>query len=669
MTAVEAQATAAGEPPAPASPHFLIGALRRPAAVISVGWMAVVILGSAFASVVAPRDPLAQDLSHVYAGPSGTHWLGTDQLGRDILSRLLYGGRTSLFVTAEAVVVYVILGVLIGLSAGYIGGWVDRALMRFADLLQSMPAVVILLVVLAIFSHNESAAMVTLGVLASAGMARVVRASTQAVKAEPFVASAQVAGLSQFMIIRRHLLPQIAGPVIVLGSILAASALLVETALDFLGLGVQPPTPSWGGLVFDAAQGIYRQPWMLVPSGGVVLLTAVAFGLLGDVVRDASSDRGSVSGALSWRRMRTRVIRSSAAPSKNSSPKSVSDGGLVGASRVGGALLSVRGLTVRLPAPAGPVTIVDQVDLQVAAGEIVGLVGESGCGKTMAVSALMRLLPAGGVLSAEELRFGDTDLLDLSEKQMADVRGRRIGFIAQEPIGSLDPAFTVAAQLTEVIRHHHSIPRRAATARAVELLHAVGLPEPETIMARYPHELSGGMAQRVSIARTLAGEPELLIADEPTTALDVTVQAGILDLLRDLCRDRGMALILVTHDWGVVADLCSRAVVMYAGHVIEQADILTIFANPKHPYTAALLAADPGAHPPGDVLPAIPGVVPAPGRWPQGCRFAPRCPRVTEECRTAPIPLTAGSGTQYRCIHPLLPQVAEEPIDATRTVT
>lgn len=655
MTAVEAIAVAHSDRPPAASAHYLVRALKRPAAVISVTWLGIVILGGIFAGLIAPFGPLDQDLSQAYTSPSGTHWLGADQLGRDILSRLLYGGRISLLVTAEAVAVYVIVGVLIGLTAGYLGGWVDRALMRFADLLQSMPAVIILLVVLAIFSHNEAAAMLTLGVLASAGLARVVRTSTQAVRAEPFVASAQVAGLSRAMIIRRHLLPQVAGPIIVLGSILAASALLVETALDFLGLGVQPPAPSWGGMVADASTAIYRQPWMLVPSGGIVVLTAVAFGVLGDVVRDASSDRGSSIGVLSWRRMRTRVVGTGPADDRSVAPQ-VDPMAAAGTP----ALLSVRGLTVRLPAPGHQVTIVDRVDIDVFPGEIVGLVGESGCGKTMAISALMRLLPAGGVLSADQLNFAGTDLLALSEKQMAEVRGRRIGFISQEPIGSLDPAYTVAAQLREVIQHYHSVSRREATGRALTLLRSVGLPDAETVMARYPHELSGGMAQRVSIARTLAGEPELLIADEPTTALDVTVQAGILDLLRDICRDRQMALILVTHDWGVVADLCSRAVVMYAGQIIESADITDIFAHPQHPYSAALLAADPGSRPPGGRLPAIPGTVVAPGQWPQGCRFAPRCERATPECSAAPVPLTVGGNSAHRCIHPLLPLLIKE---------
>ena len=624
-----------------ASSHFLIRAVKRPAGIVSLGWLLLVIGGCLLASWVAPYDPLTQDLGQAYAGPSGAHWLGADQLGRDILSRLLHGGRTSLSVTAIAVVVYLVLGVLLGVVAGYLGGWADRALMRIADLFQAMPAIIVLLVVLGIYSHNEIAAMIALGALASAGLARVVRVATQSVRSEAFVASAQVSGLGRTTIVRRHILPQVAGPVIVLASILASSALLVETALNFLGLGVQPPAPSWGGLIGDASQAIYRQPWMLVPSGAIVIATAVALGVLGDVVRDASADR-SAAGALSWRRMRTAVRPTQAAPQGTSSRKADL-----------AALLTVRGLRVTLPSPAGRVTIVDDFDIDVRPGEIVGLVGESGCGKTMAISAIMRLLPAGGELGAEEIRLGDIDLLGLSEKQMGAVRGRRIGMISQEPIGSLDPAYTVAAQLTECIRNRHDMSRAQAGRRALELLESVGLPDPATVLAKYPHELSGGMAQRVSIARALAGEPDLLIADEPTTALDVTVQAGILDLLRELCRERGMALIIVTHDWGVVADLCSRAIVMYAGQAIERAGVAELFAGPRHPYTAALLAAEPRGHARDSRLPAIPGSVAAPGSWPVGCRFAARCERASADCSAAPVELVLTAGAEFRCLHPL----------------
>ncbi|MFI0480167.1 dipeptide/oligopeptide/nickel ABC transporter permease/ATP-binding protein [Actinomadura sp. 9N215] len=629
--------------------------LRRPAGFLSAGWLALIVLACALAGLVAPYDPQEQDLSAVYSGPTADHWLGTDQLGRDLLSRVLHGGRVSLLVVAEAVAVYAVLGLLFGLVAGYGPGLVDRIVMRFCDLLLSVPSVVILLAILAIFSHNESAAMVTLGFLTSAGLTRVVRAGTRDVRDEPYVVAARVAGLSAPRILWRHVLPRVAGPAISITSLIAGAALLVETSLGYLGLGVQPPRPSWGGLIAEASQAIFRQTWMLVPAGGVIVLTALALGVLGDVVRDAADDRTSAE-PLSWRRMRTRVTprKQTRAPDGNALPPDA-NALLPDAATPppdGDALLSVRGLSVRLHDAAGPLTIVDDVSFDVRPGEAVGLVGESGCGKTMAVSALMRLLPAGGTVSASALRFDGRELLALTEREMGRLRGSAIAYIGQDPVAGLDPLFTVGAQLTEVVRHHTGLGRRAARRRAAELLERVRLPRAGAVMRQYPHELSGGMAQRVSIARALAGEPALLIADEPTTALDVTVQAEILDLLRDLREHTGMGLVLVTHDWGVVADSCDRAVVMYAGQVVERTTVDLIFAGPRHPYTGALLSADPTAGTPGRHLPVLSGSVPAPGHRPDGCRFASRCPRADTDCGAAPVPLTPDGPAAYRCLHP-----------------
>ncbi|WP_245931680.1 dipeptide/oligopeptide/nickel ABC transporter permease/ATP-binding protein [Actinokineospora auranticolor] len=603
---------------------------RRPLGVVCVAWLGLLVLACLLAGWLG-SSPQEQDLEAVYSGPSAAHWLGTDQLGRDLLSRVLHGGRVSLLVVGVALAVHVVLGVVLGLVAGYRRGLVDRIVSRLADLLLSAPAVVILLVVLAVFPHNEAAAMTTLGVLSSAGLARVVRASAIRVREEPYVAAATVAGLGTVRILVRHVLPAVAGPVISLVSLVAGSALLVEASLGFLGLGTQPPEPSWGGLIADASQAIYRQPWMLVPTGGVVAVTAVACALLGDVVRDATDDRATGE-PLSWRRMRTRVVaRESREPAAL-------------------CLLSVRDLTVRL---ADGTPVVDGVDFDVAAGQALGLVGESGCGKTMAVSGVLRLLPPGATVDAATITFDGRETLGLTEREMVGVRGRGIGYIGQDPVASLDPLFTVGDQLVEAVRHHTGATRRQARAKALELLAAVRLPDPAAVAARYPHELSGGMAQRVSIARALAGEPRLLIADEPTTALDVTVQAEILDLLRDLRSRTGMALVLVTHDWGVVADTCDTAVVMYAGQVVENTGVAEVFAAPRHPYTEALLAANPAAAEPGSRLPVLPGAVPAPGHWPTGCRFALRCPHVTTECVAAPIQSTSDTaGAVSRCLHP-----------------
>jgi peptide/nickel transport system permease protein len=270
----------------------------------------------------------------------------------------------------------------------------------------------------------------------------------------------------------------------------------------------------------------------------------------------------------------------------------------------------------------------------------------------MTISGVLRVLPLGARLSARSITFKGVELTELDEGQMNAFRGTGIAFISQEPISSLNPAFTVGHQLTEAVRLHRGVGKAEAWEVARDLLGRVRLPDPDAVAKKYPHELSGGMAQRIAIARALAGEPELLIADEPTTALDVSVQAEILDLLRDLREQSGMALILVTHDWGVVAEACDRALVMYAGEVVEASDVRSLVTAPEHPYTRALLRSSSVGVQPRRSLPVIPGVVPMPGSWPVGCRFASRCGEVEERCTAAPIPLVpVTDNASARCIH------------------
>jgi len=283
--------------------------------------------------------------------------------------------------------------------------------------------------------------------------------------------------------------------------------------------------------------------------------------------------------------------------------------------------------------------VLRDVSFEVHAGEAVGIVGESGCGKSMTAKAVLGLLPATGRISAGDVVYDGRNLRWLSDKDLNLIRGAGIALISQDPANSLDPTFTIASQLREVIRRHRPQSRRHANAEALRLLQLVRLPDAAAILRRRPSELSGGMAQRVCIAMALAAEPRLLIADEPTTALDVTVQAEILALLRDLQRRLGMAVLLITHDWGVLADVCERAVVMYAGEVVEYAPVDELYARPHHPYTAALLAANPQLARRGEALPSIPGTVPAPGHWPVGCHFRARCTFAEARCAVDTIPL------------------------------
>jgi oligopeptide/dipeptide ABC transporter ATP-binding protein len=317
-------------------------------------------------------------------------------------------------------------------------------------------------------------------------------------------------------------------------------------------------------------------------------------------------------------------------------------------------LLDVRGLRTSFHTRDGVVRAVTGVDLHVNRGEILGLVGESGCGKSVTSLSLMRLIARPGRIEAGEVVFDGTDLLKLPEKRMREIRGNRISMIFQQPTSSLNPVYSVGHQLGEVLELHRNMKKRAARDRSLELLRMVGIPDPKRRLQAYPHELSGGMAQRVMIAMALACEPELLIADEPTTALDVTIQAQILDLMRGLQADTGTAIILITHDLGVVAEMCDRVAVMYAGEIVEQASVRNLFADPQHPYTRGLIGSVPTLGDVRDELATIPGSVPNLIDLPDGCRFAPRCLdrvewNVVEALEQHPELLEISPGHEARC--------------------
>ncbi len=315
-------------------------------------------------------------------------------------------------------------------------------------------------------------------------------------------------------------------------------------------------------------------------------------------------------------------------------------------------LLAVRDLTVSYATPRGVARAVDDMSFDVDAGQVVALVGESGCGKTTLALALLRLLsePPAHIDARSRVQYGNVDLLSLSAEELRRYRGGEIAYVFQDPGASLNPVMTIGAQVAEAVRLHHGLSRRASRERAVELLATVGLPDAAARANDHPHELSGGMKQRAMIAMALAGDPKVLIADEPTTALDVTIQAQILDLLVEIKRRLGMAVLLITHNLGLVAEVADRVLVMYAGRLVEEASVPSLFRRPAHPYSEGLLRATPNLHQPPARLHAIPGAVPDPLDWPTGCRFHPRCPHAWEECRrNEPDILALDSGQRARC--------------------
>ncbi len=313
-------------------------------------------------------------------------------------------------------------------------------------------------------------------------------------------------------------------------------------------------------------------------------------------------------------------------------------------------VLDVENLRVSFPAARDRVYPVDGVSFGLDRGETLALVGESGCGKSLTSLALLRLVPPPGrVEEGSTIRLGDTDVLALRGEALRGIRGRRIGMVFQDPMTSLNPVFTVGDQIAEGVRAHFPVSRGEARRRALELLREVGIPDPTARLDAYPHQLSGGMRQRVMIAIALSAEPEILVADEPTTALDVTVQAQILEVLDRLRERRGMAVLLITHDLGIVAGRADRVAVMYAGQIVEEAPTAALFARPSHPYTQGLFASVPRITGPVQRLSPIGGSVPPPGAWPGGCRFRPRCPQAFDKSETMPPLLPLGPGHRMRC--------------------
>ena len=630
--------------------------LRRPTVLAALGWLALVVVTSAGASSFAPTDPLAQDLAHALAGPSSTHWLGTDELGRDLFSRLLHGGGYLLLIALVPVSVSFLLGVPGGLLAGYVGGWADTITGFLVNVSLALPAIVVVLAVAAASNNNLPAMCVVIGALGSGGILRLVRASTQATRNLLYVDAARVAALPRWRILTRHILPNILGPLVVQGFVLYGGAFMFLTALSFLSLGFSPESPSWGQLTYAASQQISTDPWMMVPIGVALVLTVLALNTLGAALLTVlpSSRRGLTARPD---RPPPGEVRPAPPGAGQRVPAAFSANGMAAPEEeqpeppAADALLTLDRLTITFPSVREGLPIVEDVSLQLRRGRTLGLVGESGSGKSLTALAVLGLLPPPGQVTSGRVIFDGTDLVGLSEQELTGIRGSRIGLVSQEPMVSLDPCFTVESQLSEPLRLHRKLSRRQARKRCQELLSLVGIVKPERVAKSYPHQLSGGMAQRVAIAMALASEPELLIADEPTTALDVTVQAEILDLLRTLQTTLGMTLLLVTHDLGMVADSCDDVAVMYAGQIVETGTAENVLMRPTHPYTVALLQATPELYPHGQDVPTVPGSVPLPSAWSWSCRFAPRCPRVTPACEQAPVALLRRvPERQTRCI-------------------
>jgi peptide/nickel transport system permease protein len=595
---------------------------RRKAAVAGLAGLGLVVGVAVFAGVIAPHDPLAQDLDSNLAPPfwedggSSEHPLGTDALGRDTLSRLMYGARASLTISLAATLVAAVLGLVTGSIAGFYRGSVDSLLMRAGDVQLAFPFILLAIVVLGLIPDRRPIHLIlVLGIPGWIVYARVVRSRVLAERDKEYVLSARSLGASRLRILWRYVLPSTWHVIPVIALLDLGFLVIVEATLSFLGFGLTPPTPSWGSILAEGRQYMVVTPWLAVLPGIAIMFTVLSINLAADGLADVLDPK------LKKGTFRRRALRLPVGPDR---------GGQDDAAQ----LLRVRDLRVDFPLEDRVVQAVRGVTFDLARGETLGIVGESGSGKSVTALAIIQLLDAPGRVSGGSIVFDGHDLARIDDAAMAALRGRRIGMIFQNPASALNPVLTVGFQVTETMRQQLGLSKAEARARARDALLSVGIGDPDQVVERYPFQLSGGMNQRIMIAMAMACEPDLLIADEPTTALDVTTQAQILEQLRDVTRRADTSLILITHDIALVAEYADTILVMYAGRVSEVGPVADVVARPKHPYTQALLKAMPRAETAaGAPLEVIPGDLPDPAAPPPGCPFAPRCPHVMDVCR------------------------------------
>jgi len=587
--------------------------------------MVALIVAVAMAAPILPLpDPVRQDVVNRLTAWLPGSPLGRDEFGRDILSRIIWGAQVSLAVAFAAAIIACVIGTTLGLLAGWLRGAAEFLTIRGADVILCFPPVLLALLVVTLLGPGTLTLILVLSLLYLPGFIRVTFAEVLSARSQDYVEAVRALGAPTPRILLRTILPNIAGPVLVQLSLAVASAVVLESGLSFLGLGVVPPTPSWCLMIRGARATMDVAPTMLLYPCLALTFTILAMNLLCDALRDAVDKRG---GARPMRLV-DRLLPGLFPPPAGEVP-----------------LLDVQGLSVEIATPTGLIRPVEDIGFTLRAGSTLAIVGESGSGKSLAATAIMGLLPPSARVGAGVARFEGVDVLRLPEEARRKLRGGAMAMVFQDPMSSLNPVHRVGEQVAEAIRAHRNLSSAQAQKQAVALLRRVGIADPEGRACAYPHELSGGMRQRVMIAMAIANKPRLLIADEPTTALDVTVQAAILDLLAALRREEGMGLVLITHSLGVVAEVADEVVVMYAAQVVERGPVTEVFARPLHPYTRALLAAVPD----GEAEPeGIAGVVPRPDSWPPGCRFAPRCDFAQAVCAMPP-PLEEQQGHAVRC--------------------
>ncbi|MEL5955480.1 dipeptide/oligopeptide/nickel ABC transporter permease/ATP-binding protein [Streptomyces sp. CLV115] len=618
---------------------------------IALGVLIVVVLGAVLAPLFT-QDPLTTGTP--VQAPDGAHWFGTDRAGRDVFARVVHGSRYSLVIGLGATAVALIAGSLLGSVAATSRKLGDESVMRTLDVVMSFPPIALAAVLVAVFGTSVPVIIFTIAFVYTPSLARVVRANVLAQYGEDYVAAEKVIGARRSYIVLRHVAVNCMAPVMVFATVMVAEAIIFEASLSFIGAGVQDPDPSWGSVLAYGRQILLAGGWWATFFPGLALLiTVLALNILSEGLTDASAAPSRAKAAAdptgatapdpveaaatadidaALTRLADRI--NATGPAITPVPDDAAE------------LLVVRDLSIRFPDRYGQIPVVDSLNFTVHEGETLGLVGESGCGKSITSLAVMGLLARNAEVGGEILYRGQ-NLLELPPRERRALMGPEIAMVYQDALSSLNPSVLVGTQLKQLTS-------RGGTKTPAELLELVGL-APERTLRSYPHELSGGQRQRVLIAMALSRDPRLLIADEPTTALDVTVQAQVVELLVELRDELGFAMVLVSHDLALVGDLSHRVAVMYAGRLAEIGATRSVLTGPTHHYSRGLLGSVVSLEAGADRLHQIRGIVPAPQGFGTGCRFASRCDAATDLCRTTAPGLTAPDTTKdhgFACHHP-----------------
>jgi peptide/nickel transport system permease protein len=654
-------------------------ALRTPLGACAAALLAVMALIAVLAPVLWTGTANAFDTSAILRGPSPAHWAGTNNLGQDVFFQVLVATRLTAALALAATAIGVGTGLLLGTAPLVLGRRAGRVITAVVNIAVAFPALLLALFFAVIFGVGARGALLAIGFASAPTFARLTRTLSASVAGLDYIAAARIAGVSRVRLLTRHVLPNIGETLIVNATISAGDALLSFAGLSFLGLGVQAPSYDWGKLLNDGLNGIYVHPVAALAPGIAVILAGLAFNLFGEAMARALGVPELAGGAI-VRAARTGrgARRARAAASPGSTPSTAPP---FSPTEPDDCVLSVRDLRVSFPGGVHPVR---GVSLTLRRGEAVGVVGESGSGKSLTALAIARLLEPPAAITADQVRLLGRDLL-LSpggttprtprgapdgKARVSGTRprgmdrhflGTSLGMVFQDPMTSFNPVRHVGGQLAEVATQHQGMTRRQAAARAVDRLRAVRIPGPERRYRQFPHELSGGMRQRAMIGMAVMGSPALVIADEPTTALDVTVQRAVLRLIKSIQAADDLALLFISHDITVVGQVCDRVLVMYAGRIVESLPSAALAASARHPYTRALLAAVPSMETDREQpLAVVPGRPADPADVRPGCAFAPRCAFADDQCRAAdPVLASAGDGHQVACWHP---QAAPAPI-------